>query len=482
MDTDNARNAASDNQSLVSESGINPSFLNKSRYTLSLLSEGHRAGIFNNQEIYSIQNQILVILQDLIKRYTQGESSSVTTETAEGIMTSVLYALDAYLLNVEHHDKAIAYLKTVDMAKLYEKGLERVSQTFEEAKLLYQEIKQHKLDVPVDAYNLTIEESLPVFMKKYGIIFDAHNTMASIDYPLAIDDMRLQGVFYMKQYMERLKLENEFCFKFKNEDLLNLLKNFGRMCRFDYRIELFNIFMLVLNHSLFSILSGGDTDQVRISAYQFERLERMFTHSDASGIGTMIRKAMHLLKGDLQIDDKTANYMNQCSKELVWRIINAAEHNNLHSVIITDVEEKIKPVVISLNTGDKMSDVRLRTLLEEIIRGQTKEEKARLIKSNFFSLHDYLDMLESECLYGDEYEALYASFGDMELAILAKIVFYQELRGGDMNLHTIVSEKGDAEPAWQMRLIGFMKGLSALRIREIEKLIDNIDYEEIKFY
>lgn len=52
-----------------------------------------------------------------------------------------------------------------------------------------------KLDVPVDAYQMTIDESLPVFMKHYDIIFEAQNTMASIDYPLAIDDIQLQGVF-----------------------------------------------------------------------------------------------------------------------------------------------------------------------------------------------------------------------------------------------------------------------------------------------
>ncbi|WP_169834292.1 DUF6179 domain-containing protein [Paenibacillus donghaensis] len=98
-----------------------------------------------------------------------------------------------------------------------------VSKCFEETKQLYNEVKKNKLDVPVDAYNMTIDESLPVFMKKYGIIFDAHNTMASIDYPLAIDDMRLQGIFYIKQYLERLQMETKFCHFFSHEDLLDTL-------------------------------------------------------------------------------------------------------------------------------------------------------------------------------------------------------------------------------------------------------------------
>ncbi|ALS28108.1 hypothetical protein IJ21_27120 [Paenibacillus sp. 32O-W] len=483
MKPDRYGHAANGNQTPATRGKINPSSLKRNPYTLSLLNEGQRAGLLNDREIYRIQNQLLLILQNVIRRYTQGESSSVTAETAESMLASILYAADAYLLSLEDHDKAIACLKTADIAKLYEQGVERVRQCFDETKRLYDEVRQQKLDVPVEAYNTTIEESLPLFLKKYGIIFEAQNTMASIDYPLAVDDMRLQGVFYMKQYLERLQIENRFCLKFNQEDLLRLLKNFGSVCRFDYRIELFNIFELVFHHALFSILSGGGANQVRISSYQFEQLKRMFACADASAIDTMIHEAMHRLQHSLQISDpKSIDYMNQLKTDLVRRIVNAAEHHNLHAVIVTDREEKIKPVVLSFNAEDRMSDVRLRRLLDEIVRSETKEEKVRLIRSNFFSLHDYLDMLESDCLYGDEYEALYASFGDIELAILAKIVFYEELRSDSSDLAAIISRKKDAEPEWQKHLITFMKGLSAPRIRAIDTLIGNMDYEEIRFY
>nr|WP_067932872.1 DUF6179 domain-containing protein [Alicyclobacillus kakegawensis] len=155
------------------------------------------------------------------------------------------------------------------------KGVERVSQCLEEVKSLYKEVKRHKLEVPVDAYHTTIDESLPLFIKKYNIIFEAHNTMASIDYPLGMDNMRLQGIVYIQHYLERLQLENEFCLRFNPDALIHMMESFGRLHRFDYRIELFNIFELSLHNSLFSILSGGDADQVQISTHQFERLERM---------------------------------------------------------------------------------------------------------------------------------------------------------------------------------------------------------------
>lgn len=122
------------------------------------------------------------------------------------------------------------------------------------------------------------------------------------------------------------------------------------------------------------------------------------------------------------------NYIDQCRDHLIQRTIHAAKHNSLEAVIITEKEEKPKPMMLRLHPADRMSDVRLRQLVEEVMRCEDPEGQVQLIRDNFFSLHDYLDLLDSNCLYGDEYQALYKTFDDMELAIFAKIIFYEELR------------------------------------------------------
>lgn len=475
--------SASDRGALVSRHGLHPSSLKRNQYTLSLMREGQRAGLLDQQDISRIQYEFLLLLQEQIIRYTQGESSSVATETAEQLLASAMYAVDACLWSMEDPEKAIASLKTTEIARLHAMGVEQVRQCLEETKRLYHEVKKHKLDVPVDAYNMTIEESLPIFLQKYNILFDGHNTMASIDYPLGIDDMSLQGVFYFRQYLERLHMEDRFCRQWEREDLLRLLEHFGRVCKFDYRLELFNIFELVLHHALFSVLSGGDPRRILISPVQYEQLERMFTHADAAAVGHLIDRGVDRLLDQLPAQDSdTTDYMKRCCRNLVRRIVNAAEHRNLQTVIIVDKEDDIRPVTISLKTGDSMSNVQLRRLLDDISRSESKEDKVRLIRSHFFSLHDYLDLLESGCLYGEDYEALYASFSDTELAILCKIMFYEELRGGAADLYTIIQGREGAERDWQNHLIGFMKRLDASRIRAIDEWIGSITYEEISFY
>ncbi len=96
--------------------------------------------------------------------------------------------------------------------------------------------------------------------------------------------------------------------------------------------------------------------------------------------------------------------------------------------------------------------------------------------------HDYLDMLESDCLYEDEYDALFFAFGDMELALLAKVVFYEELRSETLKLPFILSMKKEYPMEWQMRFVQYLQGAGRERLQAIEKVMHEIDYEQIHFY
>ncbi|ASA19545.1 DUF6179 domain-containing protein [Paenibacillus donghaensis] len=255
------------------------------------------------------------------------------------------------------------------------------------------------------------------------------------------------------------------------------------MSRFDYRIELFNIYELMLHNVIFSVLSGGEASQVKISEYQFERLERDLTQATPIQVDFLVREAMVRLQNELYIiEPSLTECMDQCRDTLVQRIVNTAHSRSMHALILTRQEERLKPLEFSLNPDDHLSDIELRKLLAEIMKSDKKEDKALLIKSRLYSLHDYLDVFESDSLYGDEYEAVFVLFGDTELAILAKIVFYEELRSDFLDFETIVSDSSGSDDDWRSHYIEFMQGLDADRLRSIEKLINMIDYEEIKFY
>lgn len=461
---------------------IDRSKLKQSQYMLSLLNEGQRVGLISSQKVYQIQVEMMQVLQQLIQEYTQGESTSVSSDTAQGIMVSLMYALDAYALHFKEPEDAIAQFGRDSVKEIHSEGIKLLRQYFEEAKQLYKDIKKVKLDVPVDAYNMTIDESLPVFMNNYNIIFEAQNTMASIDYPLAVDNMRLQGVFYIKQYLKRLLMETKFCRLFSQQDLMYILKNFGKKSRFNYTIELFNIFELMINNAIFSLLSGGRANQVRISSFQYTKLSEMLISCTVDERTRLIHEAFNRLQQELETDEELTSYIDLYRKELVQRVNTSAEIGNYEKLIIKEEEEREKPIVLMLNENDRMNDIKMRELVDRIMESDNKKEKVRIIRENFVSLHDYLDLLNSECLFGDEYDALFATFGDIELAIFAKIVFYEELRGDVRDFSQIVAEGTEAEEEWEERYIEFMQQLDDERIKSVGNLIYDIDYEEISFY
>ncbi|MBY7141967.1 hypothetical protein KFZ56_02465 [Virgibacillus sp. NKC19-3] len=466
----------------ISPITIEQSRLKRNQYLLSLLQEGQRLGLITSQRAYQIQLEMMQILQQLIQQHTQGESTSVSSETAQGLMTSLMYAIDTYTLLFETPEEAIAHLQDENMKDIYSKGVELLRHYFEEAKQLYRDVKKMKLDVPVDAYQMTIDESLPVFMKHYDIIFEAQNTMASIDYPLAIDDMRLRGVFYIKQYLERLQLETRFCRFFHQQDVMYMLTNFGNINRINYQIELFNIFELMINNAVFSLLSGGEATDVRISEIQFEQINQMLTASPANQRTKLIHEAVDQLQEDLQTDQALTDYINLYRDELVQRVSNAAEVGSFEKLIIREVNEREKSMVFKVNENDRMSDLQMRNFVDRILESDSTEEKVQLIRRHVVSLHDYLDLLNAECLFNGEYEALFATFGDVELAILAKIVFYEELREDKRDFSDIVAVGAETETEWEVHYIAFMQQLDDTHIRAVGDLMYEINYEDISFY
>ncbi|MCD1261752.1 hypothetical protein B5M42_023425 [Paenibacillus athensensis] len=461
---------------------LHPERLARGSYTVALLAEGQRAGRLGRTEALEAQSGLMRVLERLIRQRTKGESSSIAAETAESLLASILYATDLELRMAGEPERALERLRTEGIVRIHHCGVERVAGLFTDAKRLYGELRRSKLALPVDAYQLTIDESLPVFMKKYDVVFEAHNTMASIDYPLAADDTSLTGITYIHQYMERLLLETRLVGLFPLEDVLGLLADYGDVCRFDYRIELFNIFELVLEMALFSLLSGGSARELRLAPERLPGIKLRLAAWDLSTIRAWINRAQEELCREWALSDpQWLAYMRLGESNLAQRLHHAVRHDSLEAVVITTRAPRSKPETMSFGAADRMSDMQLRKRLEQLADCASAEAKIKLIQANFRSLHDYLDMLEADILYGAEYETLFAAFGDTELAVLAKITLYEELRGSSSDLLAAVHAKRSAEAEWQQRLLDFLNGLSARRLAAIGERLETLDVGEFSF-
>ncbi|HWP96994.1 MAG TPA: DUF6179 domain-containing protein [Syntrophomonadaceae bacterium] len=445
--------------------------LDPSHYTLSLLQEGSRLGLINHETVSSVQGQIRSLLEESIMMYTRGESTSLKAETAQSILLSILYTIDACTSSLSHPEAALALLKTYDIKKIHEKGLRLIDSCIADSHTLYQEIMNEKLDLPIKAYHSTLDEALPDFFNKYDMLFCAQDTMSSMDYPLLFDDMSTKGIYYIKQYLEKLKIETTFCRLFAPEDVKRLLVNYGRVYDINPREALINIFEVLLTNSIFSVIAGNGGSKLSISFQQLDRLQAQFTGLREDQCSSLILYAIETLMEDLSIDQKPLqDYIRQFQSLVLPRFLNALHNDCLSNVIILD-EGDNREYGIVFDEGDRMDDDSFRELADLIRECSAPDKKAELIRSTVRSLADFLDVLDGEFLFGDEYQALFITLEDMELSLLARMVFMEELRSDPSRFSLTRAIEKPLAVEWQVEFSRYLSNLDTERMHSIENLI-----------
>ena len=449
--------------------------LDPNQYTLSLLKEGFRVGLVDRQTIYGIQEQVMLILRDLITRYTKGESTSLRTETAESLLNSIYYSIDAYAGSFEDPEQGIAVLKTANMKEIYDKGVEIIESIFKEARQLCQEIVRNKLDVPLEVYNTSVTEDLPEFFEQYSIIFGAHDTAGSFDYPLIFDDMNVRGVLYIRNYLGNLDIETQFCRLFDKQDINKTLAVYGRTCRIDYKESPVNLFEVLVNNSIFSALSGNAANELRITGAQYEIIRRKLTGLDYLQMNNILNAAVEKLIGDLHIDQpKLADYIHRYKKGLGLRVLNAVNNNNLNNIVMISTEGKSQNTRNAFIESERLSDDSFSLIVQRIINCTNAADKVTVIMTSVRSLEDFIDILNADCLFEDEFEAVFAALGNMELAVLAKTIFLDELRVKKLDLPVITVDNWKASTEWESAYIRFIQGLNKERKTAIEEYASHL--------
>ena len=120
--------------------------------------------------------------------------------------------------------------------------------------------------------------------------------------------------------------------------------------------------------------------------------------------------------------------------------------------------------------GQHLDDEAFRLLVEQIIECSRAEEKTALVSASVHSLGDFIDILEAECFFDEEYGDLFNSLGDIELSILARIVFIEELRNNSQHFSLANPQRSEMEMEmeWQIEFDKFLQTLSPDHIQSIQ--------------
>lgn len=388
-----------------------------------LVEEGCRLSLISSGQLEALQYQLIELLAGQFNRWTGGQSSSVPVETGQRIQQSVFYTIGYYLKSLPDAEHALAALKDSPLQELFLKGKKRMEETRKEAETLLRYVQEHRFSTDVLAYNDTLNEGLPMFFSAYDMDYEAHGTPASVDYPLSNDRMNLTGIDYIDTYLQKLRLENEFCAYFPGEEIRCLLRGYDRQ----YKEVLFNIYDLVLANAVGCMLidkgeSGkiGNEIGLRISEYGREYLLRELSPLPKDKLDRLADEAVSRLYGTLSITDKQlVNYLKTSAVNLKSRLQNALETGSLEQLFLSSDEDGTAPA-IRFEDKKKLEDDSFRRLADEIRECRFIADKISLLRREPISLTDLIDLLEGDCFFGEEYREVFASLEDIQLALLVK--------------------------------------------------------------
>ena len=247
--------------------------LDEKNYLKSLIEEGYKKGILDENDILNINIEIYLLLDERVYRYNGIESSSIRKEVLEEIQISNLYTIGIYLKTFQNPDDALKVLKEVGIKEAFEKGRERMNRLLKVIKTMHIRVKNNKLNVKNDTYDETILYGITGFLKIYNPDYEAHNMKITADYPLYNNLIgQLEGVEFILEYLKSIYLENEFCNMFTEEKIKQLLYSFSN----NYKELIINIFEIVFLEVIACKLVGRNTTDLIISKSELEQIYLIF--------------------------------------------------------------------------------------------------------------------------------------------------------------------------------------------------------------
>jgi hypothetical protein len=436
--------------------------LNATYYFQSILQEAYRVKLLTDLELENIQMQSVQLLAKQTERYTGGESSSVKVETAQSILQSIFYCIGIYLKSFSDTDMSIEVLKQKPLSELYQHGKKLIGIQLYNAKQLLCLIQSDSIATDNCAYNGTIQDEIPIFFSAYDANFAAHDTPASIDYPLSNDKMDLVGIEYIYSYLQKLFLENLFCKNFNLNDINCLLRGYDN----HYQDLLINIFGLVLTNALGSVLGNKNALQLNIKPSDRQYLQLKLANLPKDKLDTVLQDAAMQLCIELKISDiLLQKHISDTVMNLSDILKNALENHQLESIFVSFKENSEQPI-IKFKDGARITDELFRSIANEIRQCRFVSDKIVIIKREIHSITDLVDILEGSCIFDMEFAEIFQSLGDMELALLLKKLPTHLI---DSNLHFTENEK-----EWQNRLNCFFKEIDLTRRESISALAEQL--------
>lgn len=409
------------------------------------------------------------LVVELVFLYNHKKSTVVSKNKLQKILKTIDYI---FVHGMASYAYELSVLKERKISVLFAVGQEVIEQDVKAIIAILANLRTESLYFANDRYQSVIHQQISNYLqslKQYRGIFNYDHIKEDLDYPL-IDGLplyhnmyNLKGSDLLLYYLQRLKIENDFCTYFK-EEIPEFIVQFEQQRGISIALlgmnlceELFYQYSanLLLLHTHSILLE--EVDFLRLKAY-------LFHHEIASLMETLFIEMKQFLA------DEVVAYLQLFQKQLLIRF---------QQIITDDIDgliyRKRANNQVSFNLNQIANDTLFNALIDLLKSTTNQFERIKIIKDADINAYDLIDLFDSDILNAEEYLLYYQELGMNELAILLKILipecnlFAQKIV---INKEFIIDVEQDS--IWQQVLIEYIITLTQQQKNEIGDWLNKI--------
>ena len=393
-----------------------------------------------------MNNDIISLLGERVEKFTMGDSSSVTKETAERILGSILYCIKSDSNNTIKNstlDKSLIKEENLDIRTAFYNGLLIKKEKIKKAKILCENIKREFYFIDNCYYKDIIWKGMDAFFKNYDVEFNPQYNVLTLDYPLYIEIENLSGIDLIYEYLKRFYIEERFLKKFEIYVIEEVLRGYND----NFNNLVINICKIILRNAIICKILNKNIYELDVKEIDFDRIKKYIENNTQEEMVRLIDEKLKSLLKELSLEEEVFyTYFKLDIKEFVKELYLYKEQNLLNIVISLRKEYTFKEKE-RFQDGDLIDDNILRKIINEIKECHFLYDKIEIIKRNIKSLRDLKELL-NECFYENEFKYVFdmlsnEEINDMLKDIKEKKAFQEYLCEWEEALIKYVNNKGD---------------------------------------
>lgn len=387
--------------SLVEVNNLIESSIDKDNYLISFVSKLREYNLISEEKYTSIMFDLLY----LVKTKLNSEVSSVSKEKFKRINSSYMWVISYYLRKFNFEERANTLLN-YDIKYIYLMSLEFVKEDYSKLKLFYNTVfLKNVMEVDNYFYIGTLKDGLRAFFDKYDYLMDSENYIISVDYEAYQYRPSSKGIEFISDYMKEVNFENVFVKKFDIRNVNMLLKRYI----YDYKVNLVNIFELVVNTSLILEYLNKDVYSLNLSESEVKLL-----YSD-NCLEENLGKCYNELVQKLNFGNEEVEYLFSKKSVVIKNIMYLKKHNLLNKLVRFDnvIIYKCNLSFLEIISSEDITESEVLSLFRKlnvvelmVVRKYGSDYIVSLLNQYMYSLNNKIsDYIRSNYIYVEvEYE------------------------------------------------------------------------------